>query len=65
MHGAHTSGYYVKLNMVVLKYPYFKKNIDPVAHVKVFNSVVKANVDTFEKYIINAFSYTLRDTTSN
>jgi len=28
-----------------------------------FNSVVKANVKTFEEYIINVFSYTLRNTT--
>jgi hypothetical protein len=29
----------------------------------VFNSVVKVNVETFEEYIINAFSYTLKDMT--
>jgi hypothetical protein len=28
-----------------------------------FNFVIKANVETFEEYIINAFSYTLKDTT--
>ncbi len=28
-----------------------------------FNYVVKANVKTSEKYIINVFSYTLKDTT--
>ncbi len=30
-----------------------------------FNFVVKANVKTYEKYIINAFNYLLRDTTLN
>ncbi len=28
-----------------------------------FNFVVKTNAETFEKYIINVFSYTLKDTT--
>jgi hypothetical protein len=32
-------------------------------HVKVFNFVMKANAKSFEKYIINAFSYMLKDTT--
>jgi hypothetical protein len=30
-----------------------------------FNSVIKTNVEIFKKYIINAFSYTLRDITSD
>jgi hypothetical protein len=30
-----------------------------------FNFVIKANAKTFEEYIINAFSYMLRNTTSN
>jgi hypothetical protein len=30
-----------------------------------FNFVVKANAKTSEKYIINVFSYTLRNTTLN
>jgi hypothetical protein len=50
--------------MVALKYPDFKKDVDPNVHVRMFNSVVKANAKTFEEYIINVFSYTLRDTTS-
>jgi hypothetical protein len=50
--------------MVALEYPNFLKNVDPNAHVKVFNSIVKANVETFEIYIINVFSYMLRDITS-
>jgi hypothetical protein len=49
--------------MVALKYPNFQKNVDPNAHVKVFNFIVKANAETFEIYIIDVFSYTLRDIT--
>ncbi len=55
----------LSLNRVVFKYPDFKKDVDPDAHVKVFNFVVKANAKTSKEYIISAFSYTLRDTTSN
>ncbi len=55
----------MKLNRVILKYPDFKKNVDVDVHVRMFNFAVKANVETFEENIINAFSYTLRDTTSN
>ncbi len=58
-------GHFVRPNMVAFKYPNFKKNVDPDVHVKVFNSTIKANVETFEEYIINAFSYMLRDTTSD
>jgi hypothetical protein len=42
--------------MVVLKYLDFKKDIDPNAHDEMYNYVIKANTETFEKYIINAFS---------
>jgi hypothetical protein len=45
--------------MIALKYPDFKKDVDPNAHVRMFNFVIKANAKTFEKYIINAFSYML------
>jgi hypothetical protein len=51
--------------MVALKSLDLNKDVDPDAHVKMFNYMVKANAETFEKYIINAFSYTLRDTTSD
>jgi len=51
--------------MVALKYHDFKKFVDPYGHVKMFNSVMKANVETFEKYIINLFNYMLKNTTSN
>jgi hypothetical protein len=59
----HRNGHYVKPNMVALKYPDFKKDVNLDAHVKLFNSTIKVNAKTFEMYIINAFSYTLRDTT--
>jgi hypothetical protein len=61
----HKDGHYVRPNMVAFKYPDFKKDVDPNALVKVFNSLVKVNVETFEEYIINAFNYTVKDTTSN
>ncbi len=61
----HRDGHYVRPNKVTIKYLDFKKNVDPNAHVIVFNSIVKANAKTFEEYIINAFSYTLKDTTLN
>jgi hypothetical protein len=61
----HNNGHFVRPNRVVLKYFDFKKDVDPNVHVKVFNSIVKDNVETSEKYIINAFNYTLRDITSD
>jgi hypothetical protein len=57
----HKNGHFVRPNKVALKYIDFKKDVDPNVHVKMFNSMVKANVKTFEEYIINAFSYTLRN----
>ncbi len=61
------NGCFVRLNKVTLKYLDFKKDVDVDVdvHVRVFNFTMKANAQTFEKYIINAFSYTLRDITSN
>jgi hypothetical protein len=38
----HKNGHYAKPNRVILKYPNFKKYVDPNAHVKVFNSAIKA-----------------------
>jgi hypothetical protein len=61
----HKDGHYVRPNMVALKYPNFKKDVNPNANVKMFNFVVKANAKTFEEYIINAFSYTLRNMASD
>ncbi len=57
----HKDGHYVRPNRVALKYPSFKKDV----HVKMFNFVIKTNVETFEKYIINVFNYTLRNMASN
>jgi hypothetical protein len=51
--------------MVALKYFDFKKDVNRDAHVRVFNFVVKVNIEAFKKYIINAFSYTLRDRASD
>jgi hypothetical protein len=48
-----------------LKYPTYKKDLHPNAHVKVFQILVRTNGKTSEKYMINAFSYTLKETTSN
>jgi hypothetical protein len=59
----HRDGHYVRPNRVAFKYPHFKKDVDLDVHVKLFNFVAKTNVKTFEEYIINAFSYTLKDTT--
>ncbi len=50
-------------NRVFIKYLDFKKNVNPNAHVIVFNSIVKVNVKTYEEYIINVFDYMLKDTT--
>jgi hypothetical protein len=38
-------GHYLRPNKVVLKYLNFKKYVDPYVHVRVFNYVVKANVE--------------------
>jgi len=57
----HRNGHYVRPNRVALKYLDFKKYVDLDAHVKVFNFVVKANVETSEDYIINAFGYMLKN----
>ncbi len=61
----HKDGHYVKPNMVAFKYPNFKKDANPNVHVKVFNSIIKVNAKTSKKYIINAFSYMLKDTASD
>ncbi len=61
----HRNDHYVRPNRVAFKYPNFKKDVDPNVHVRMFNFVLKTNVEIFEIYIINAFNYTFRDTTSN
>jgi len=48
-----------------LKYLNYKKNVDPNAHVKVFNGAIKENGETSREYVINAFNYTLRKTKTN
>ncbi len=58
----HKDCHYGRPNMVALKYLDLKKNANPNVHVKVFNSTIKANVKTSKEYIINAFSYMLKDT---
>jgi hypothetical protein len=57
----HRNGHYVRPNMVALKYPNFKMDVDLDVHVIVFKFVMKANAKTFEKYMFNSFSYMLRD----
>jgi hypothetical protein len=56
------NGHYVRPNRVALKYPDFRKYVDPYVHVRVFNFVVKANA---KKYIINSLNYMLRNITLN
>ncbi len=53
---AHINGYYVKSNRLAFKYLDFKKDVNPNAHVKMFNFVIKVNAKTM-------FNYTLKDTT--
>jgi hypothetical protein len=61
----HKDGHYVRPNIVAFKYLNFKKDADPNAHVRMFNYIVIKNAKTSKEYIINAFSYMLKDTTSN
>jgi uncharacterized protein YcsI (UPF0317 family) len=51
--------------IVAFKYIDFKKHANLDAHVKMFNFVVKTNVETFEEYINNAFRYKLKNITSD
>jgi hypothetical protein len=53
---AHINSYYVKSNRLAFKYLDFKKDVNPNAHVKMFNFVIKVNAKTM-------FNYTLKDTT--
>jgi hypothetical protein len=59
------NGHFIRPNIVALKYPNFKKKINLDVHVKVFNFAMKVNPKTIKEYIVNVFSYTLKDTTSN
>jgi len=58
-------GLVAKPYRLAMKYLDYKEDVDLNAHVKVFQAVIRANGKTFEEYIINAFSYTLRETTSD
>jgi hypothetical protein len=57
----HRNGHSMRPNKVAFKYPNFKKDVDPDTHVRMFNSIMKANVGTSEEYIINVLNYTLKD----
>jgi hypothetical protein len=48
----------VRPNMVALKYPNFKKDVDLDAHVKVFNYIVKANAKT-SGVLLNVYFLTI------
>ncbi len=47
---------------LALKYPYYEKDADLAAHVRVFNVDVRANGKTSKEYIITAFNYILKET---
>lgn len=55
----------VKPYRSTLKYPNYKKDVDPNARVKLFQAIVRENGKTFKDYIINAFNYTLRKMASD
>ncbi len=59
------NGHYVRPNRVALKYFDFKKDVDPNAHVTMFNFIIKTNVETSEECIINVVNYALRYITSD
>jgi len=59
----HRNPHFVRPNKVAFKCLHFKKGVDLDVHVKIFNSKVKVNVKTSKEYIINAFSYMLKDMT--
>ncbi len=46
-----------------LKYQNYKKDVNPNVHVIMFQAIVKANGKTLHEFIINAFSYTLKEMT--
>jgi hypothetical protein len=55
----HRNGHFVKSNKVAFKYLDFRKDVDPNAHVRMFNYIIKANAQTSKEYITNAFNYML------
>ncbi len=56
-------GLVAKPHWSIFKYPYYKKDAYLDSHVRIFHAIVIANGETYEKYIINAFNYTLRKMT--
>ncbi len=44
-----------------MKYLDYKKYADLDAYVKVFYAIIRANGETFKEYIINTFSYKLKE----
>jgi hypothetical protein len=44
-----------------LNYHEYKKDIDPNAHVWIFNITIKANGEIKDEKIMNMFSFTLKD----
>jgi hypothetical protein len=44
----HRNGHFVRPNKVAFKCLNFKKDVDLNVHVRMFNSVVKINVETFK-----------------
>jgi hypothetical protein len=56
-------GSVAKPHRSALKYPYHKKDAYLDFHVRMFHTFIRGNGETYEKYIINAFNYTLRNMT--
>jgi hypothetical protein len=50
---------------LALKYLDYKKDAYPNVHMRVFNTTIKTIGETYEEYIINAFSYTLKNMALN
>jgi len=53
--------HFVRPNKVAFKCFHFKKDVELNVHVKIFNFKMKVNVKTSKIYIINVFSYMLKD----
>ncbi len=56
-------GSVTKPHQSIFKYLKYNKDAYLDYHVRIFHVVVRANGETYEKYVINAFSYTLRKMT--
>jgi hypothetical protein len=53
--------HFVRPNKVAFKCFHFKKDVELNVHVKIFKFKMKVNVKTSKIYIINVFSYMLKD----